>query len=120
MKKLMPMGYVVYEYHELSEEAKRKARWDEAEFIIDIAETLGDDSCYQKAFDKAEELRTPWFTQEILCEECQTELEAEIQGNMYLFEEDGDLVPLQFTVNDDNEVVKITYDAKFEVTIEDV
>lgn len=69
--------------------------------------------------DKAEEMRTPWFTADYVLEYCEKELIRDIKANKYLFNQDGDLLPVVYHTKD-NKIVKATirtYDKDEEIKI---
>lgn len=82
----------VYEFDELSEDAKRKAETTE---IISISNTDGmsyqgeNHSFIDKAWKRCEELRTPWFLSQYLWEYGKEQILAELR--CYWYTEDGNI-----------------------------
>jgi len=85
MKKVK-VTYKVYQFDELSEEAKLKATNAEIENIMEL-EYQDLTTNQKKAVDEAEEMLTPWFTAEYLWEYAGEEVEDLCRMNDYL--EDG-------------------------------
>jgi hypothetical protein len=81
----------VYKFDELSQEAKDRAINDMIRFEIEVTpyDELSDN--FKKAVDKAEEMRTPWFTGSYVYEYCLPEIIETIKANEYEFTEDGHL-----------------------------
>ena len=82
-----------YEFNELSEEAKNRAINDHIEFWCECRqydeENKGN---FERAVDKAEEMRTPWFVGEYIADYCMDEIIKEIELNEYLFDVNGKLL----------------------------
>jgi hypothetical protein len=79
----------IYEFSELSEEAKARAINDHINYWMEIYSDLDDDAPENlvKAVHKAEAMRTPWFTSSYIYVYCQDELLEEL--NMAEFYFDG-------------------------------
>jgi len=92
----------VYEFNELSEEAKKKARLDHANFLIEISSNYYDNEGNVKkdyegyfvveAIKRMERMKTPWFLAETLYFDYQKEIDEEIILNEYEFTEGGELI----------------------------
>lgn len=81
-------------YYQLSKEAKELAK---ASLINDIIqwteyEDLKTNSKLKKAFDKAEEMKTPWFLGEYILIYCDKQLNKELRRKHYNYREDGSLI----------------------------
>jgi hypothetical protein len=75
----------VFKFHELDGNAVLKARTDVLRFFLDLDyDTLT--PCFQKAIDKAEKMKTPWFAHEYIneCEECREIMQAMLEDYEYL------------------------------------
>ncbi len=108
MKLILPMNITAYEFDDLNEEAKRKVLVSQVEFWLETRKYKTKyKGNYERAVDKAEEMRTPWFTGEYVLEYCEKELIREIKANKYLFNEVGDFLPVMYHTKD-NKVVKTT------------
>ena len=102
-----------YEFHELDEETQNKVIYDHADFWMETRNIEeGEESNFAMAIQKAEEMRTPWFTPSYIVDYCKDEIIEEIAINQYLFDDDGELLPVRYHVNRDNEVFKTTYGPK--------
>lgn len=110
MKKINPLGIDGYEFNELSEEAQEKAITEHINFWMNVREYDGEcPGNYEKAIDKAENMQTPWFLGSYIWEYCKDEIIEEIEINNYLFDEDGELLPITNYVDNSNNVFKMTY-----------
>lgn len=80
----------VYNYNELTDDAKNKAMSDYISALVDIMpfESLSHDSNFYKAYEKAMEMKTPWFIGEYIHEYCKEEMERDLI-NEFEFLEDG-------------------------------
>lgn len=122
MKTILPLNITGYELKDLSKESIEKVLNEHISFWIDSRvynhENKGN---YEKAVDKAESMNTPWFLPEYIYDYCKDELILDIQINDYLFNKDGDLLPITYHINKDGNVNKITYsllrNTEIEVTI---
>jgi len=106
-----------YEIEELNEEAYNYAICEHARFLLEVI--IDEESHYYDAVEEAERLRTPWFTMEILLEKHEQDIVDEINANNYLFDEDGELLPLQYHTKG-NEIVKTLWKDKYNVKITEV
>lgn len=119
MKKINPIGIIGYEFNELNKNAKNKAIDDHIDFWMECREyDEKNKGNFEKATDKAESMGTPWFTGNYIFDYCEDEIIEEIETNKYLFDENGDLLPLTYYLNNNNEITKIMYNDKFEVQLE--
>jgi hypothetical protein len=92
----------VYKFDELSENGKKQARINHAEFLSDISSSFYDDEGnvkkeYKdyfviKTINEMEKMQTPWFFIDCLYWDYQKELDNEIRINDYEFTEGGILV----------------------------
>ena len=102
-----------YEFDDLNEEIQDKTISDHIDFWM---ETYAYDNKdippnLKKAYDKADEMLTPWFTGSYIYEYCKEEIIEEIKTNDYLFDEEGDMLPICYHTNK-NKIVKVTYGTK--------
>ena len=81
--------YKVFEFDELSEEARERAISDHIAFWLEIIPYEEATGNFKKAIDKAEKLRTPWFTGGYVYDYCKEEVIEEIKLNGYTFTADG-------------------------------
>ena len=81
----------VYEYDELTQEAKDTAIDNLIQFLLETSEPEDWSYNFKKAVDKAEEMQTPWFTGSYVYEYCLQELIDELKDNEYGFTEDGNI-----------------------------
>ena len=106
MKLIIPINILGYELEDLDEQAKQKVLGNHIQFWLETREYRKKyKGNYERAIDKAEEMRTPWFVHEYILEYCEKELIREIKSNKYLFNEHGDMLPIQYYTKD-NKVVK--------------
>ena len=79
--------YKVYEFDELKEEAQARAINDEINNTIEHCAYEDMTADQQRAVDKAEEMRTPWFAGSYMYEYALDEIKELCRG--YFFLEDG-------------------------------
>jgi hypothetical protein len=89
--KTITKKYKVYNFNELNEAAKEKAISDEIRFMVETISYEEADTNLKKAYDKAEEMLTPWFTESYIYEYCKDEIIETIKFNKYDFLKDGSL-----------------------------
>ena len=88
MKKITK-EYEVYSYDELLPVAKDKAVSDYIQFLMDVIPYEQLDGNLKKAVDKAEDMKTPWFTASYVWEYCKDEI---IEGcKQYEYLNDGSI-----------------------------
>lgn len=81
--------YTIYEYNELSKNSQEKAIYN---YIVELVSdvdfaTLKKNSNLYKAIKKAEDMRTPWFTNQYVWEYCQKSILKDLKKSEYY--EDG-------------------------------
>ena len=81
--------YTIYEYNELSKNSQEKAIYN---YIVELVSdvdfaTLKKNSNLYKAIKKAEDMRTPWFTNQYVWEYCQKSILENLKKGEYY--EDG-------------------------------
>lgn len=97
-----------YEFKDLSEEVQEKVIMDHANFWLEVRQyDEKNKGNFEKAIDKAEEMKTPWFTHEYIYKYCKDEIIEEIKANKYLFDKKGNILPVTYHV-ENNEIVKTT------------
>ena len=107
-----------YEFNDLSEEAKEKANNDTISFLLDTYDEELASGNMIKAVNKSEKMQTPWFAGEYVWEYCKEEIKEMLEINRYLFNDEGEILPIMYHMNKNNEVSKITYGKKeYEVQI---
>lgn len=77
----------VYQFSELSEQAKNKALIWFIEVLMQFE--WPEDSPYMPAAEKMEQMKTPWFLPETLFHDYRPQLVADIEANEYEFKADG-------------------------------
>lgn len=83
----------VYNYNELSDEAKQKSLNNLIDWKIEMfnmyygTDYISEENNIYKAYKKTVEMDTPWFFGSYIYEYCKEELEEEL--NMYEYFEDG-------------------------------
>lgn len=87
--------YKIYEFDELSEEAKERAISDHIEFEIEIYNPNNEFPSYiDEAVKEAERLQTPWFLGSIIYERNKEDIIEAIKANKYGFYGSGELIGL--------------------------
>ena len=82
-----------FEFADLRGKAKENAINSHVQFLIEIGAEE-----YQDSFEKSEKMQTPWFLPEILWEDHSSNIIDNIEANGYLFDLNGDLLPItQYT-----------------------
>lgn len=125
MKKILPLNIVGYEFDELRYNSQETAICDHVSFWMEGGREydIENKGNFERACDKAEELKTPWFTGSYVYDYCKDEIIEQIVINKYLFDEEGELIPLLYHVDVSGNVEKITYSVtktqKIEVQVED-
>jgi hypothetical protein len=94
-----------YEFDELSPELQDKAINDMIEFELDI---MDEDSPYYHCAKEMNEMKTPWFTGEKIYEEYKADIIETIKLN-YLFDNEGEILPLMTYTGKENEILKYTF-----------
>lgn len=109
MKTINPLGVKAYAFNELSKDAQHKALCDQCSFWInDKQYDEVNKGNFEKAIDAAERMKTPWFIGNYVVDYCKDELINEININEYLYDETGEMYPLNYYMNN-NQIQKITY-----------
>ena len=108
--KTITMLYPVraFEFSDLSDEAKEKAISERALFLLDLCNSgLLTEKEFKlhypdvvRAIEKAEEMRTPWFTASYVIEYCRDQLMEEITVNDLLFDVSGNQLPIRYYYKD--------------------
>lgn len=78
--------YNVYTFDELSNEAKECAVNDYIDFVLNV---IDEQHPYWPAAEKAEQMRTLWFTGSYIYEMYKDDIWEALQVNGYMFTEDG-------------------------------
>ena len=89
--KTITKTFDVFNYTELNQTAKNKAVIDQINFYIEYISYENMEEFMQKAVDKMEEMRTPWFLNEVLYFDHREEMENDILLNEYLYLENGEM-----------------------------
>jgi len=101
-----------YPYAELDEMAQEKAVNEHIDFLMETVSYEDAEEYHpnlKKAYDRAEEMQTPWFTGSYVNDFCKDDIIETMDLNDCLFDEEGDLLPLISHVNKDNKVWKRTW-----------
>jgi hypothetical protein len=94
-----------YEFDELSPELQDKAINDHIQFELEV---MGEDSPYWHCIEEMDKMKTPWFTSEKILEDHKETIIETIKLN-YLFDNEGEILPLTTYTGKNNEVVKYTF-----------
>jgi len=97
-----------YEFKDLSEQAKNKVFDEYITFWLEVTPYEEMNGNFKKAVDRANQLQTPWFTGSYVYDFCKDEIIEEIELNHYLFDKDGNLLPVTYHT-DKNKIVKTTF-----------
>ena len=97
-----------YEFIDLSEDIQNKVIDEQINFEIDL---MDEDSPYFYLLEQMEKMQTPWFLGQSIYEKHKKDLIENINTNGYLFDDEGDILPIQYHVNG-NKIVKMTYGKK--------
>lgn len=81
----------IYTFAELSKEAKEKAINDHIAFLLDTTTREDASNSFKEAIDKAESMRTPWFTARYVREYCLDEIIGNLETNGFEFDENGNV-----------------------------
>jgi len=100
-----------YEFADLSEDAQNKVLAEQVDFEIEIMGSIGKDSPYYKLAEKMDRMQTPWFLASEIYHNHKPDLIESIDINGYLFDENGDMLPINYHTKG-NEIVRITYGKK--------
>lgn len=94
----------IYEFNELTEDAKNRALNEEIKFLIEFTnfEELDSDMAIypnlKTAFEKCEKNRTPWFLGNFIFEYCGKYISETLQS-LYYFEKNGVVFGVKEDVN---------------------
>ena len=94
-----------YEFDELSPELQGKVIDDHIQFELEI---MHEDSPYYHCAVEMEKMKTPWFTGEKILEEYKEDIIETIKLN-YLFDNEGEILPLITYTGKNNEILKYTF-----------
>ena len=94
-----------YEFTDLSEDVKNKVLTDQVNFEIEI---MDENSPYCEIAEKMDKMKTPWFLAESIFHDCRASLIDTIEANEYLFDIDGEMLPLQYHYNE-NKLTKTVF-----------
>lgn len=106
MKKILPLNLKAYEFDDLNEQAKEKVICNHIDFMLEVISYEEGTDNYRRAIDKAEEMRTPWFTGGYVYDYCKDEIIEDIKANDYLFNEKGEILPITYVINNKGEVTQ--------------
>ncbi len=105
------------EFDDLNEEAQARVITDHIQFEIDI---MTDDSPYYNCVIKMDQMQTPWFLAQAIWDDYKDEIIENIKINNYLFDEDGNLLPIQYHHGKQSIIVKTLWRDKYECIIEQI
>ena len=97
-----------YEFKDLSESAQTKVLQEQVKFEVEI---MDEESPYFEIAEEMENLKTPWFLESEIFHKHKQELIETIEINNYLFDEEGEILPVSYHIKGDK-VVKTTYGYK--------
>lgn len=85
---------------DLNPETRDKVITEHAQFMMQVTEFENLSENFQKGIQKAENLKTPWFTTGYVLDYAKDEVIKNIEINNYLFDADGNLLPLTYHMRD--------------------
>jgi len=94
-----------FEFDELLPEIQDKVINDTIEFEIEV---MNEDSPYYDCAVEMEKMRTPWFLGEKIYEDYKDRIIETIKLN-WIFDEEGEILPLTTHTGKNNEVIKYTF-----------
>ena len=94
-----------YELKDLTGDVYNKVISDHINFEIEI---MNKDSYLYPCVGKMERMQTPWFLAEYIWDEHKNDIIETIEINDYLFDDDGELLPICYHTKG-NETVKTTF-----------
>ncbi|MFW6016175.1 MAG: hypothetical protein ACOCRK_07025 [bacterium] len=95
-----------YEFDDLSKEIQDKVISEHINFWMEVREyNKKNPGNFEKAIDKANEIKTPWFTGSYIYDYCKEEIIEEIKINNYLFNKKGEILPIKHYTKD-NKIIK--------------
>ena len=103
-----------YEFDELSEEAKNKVIEKFISYAIEdthVAMCNDEDHPLIYLVHEMEEMQTPWFLGQVVWEKESDFVMGMIKDNGYLFDEDGNIIPIRYHYKGD-ELVKTSFGDK--------
>ena len=108
MKKILKnLNIDAYEFEDLSPEAQERAIEDHINFWLEVVSYDEAEGNYKKALDEARSMQTPWFVGNYVYDYCKKDVINEIKINNYLFDVEGNLLPVTYHTKG-NKVVKTT------------
>jgi len=87
--KEITVTYKTYTFDELSDEAKERAISDEINVILETIPYNAMKGAFKKAVDKAEKMKTPWFTNGYVYDYCKDQIITLLKADNYKFLENG-------------------------------
>ena len=97
-----------YEFTDLDNDSQSKVLDEQINFEIDI---MNEDSIYYYLVEEMEKMHTPWFLGSEIYHKHKSDLIENININGYLFDEEGEILPIQYHMKG-NKIVKMTYGRK--------
>lgn len=79
--RIVTINHKVFKFDELPEKLQEKIVFDYINFMLEVVEEP--EGNFKKAIDKAEELRTPWFTASYVYDYCKDGILADLRDNEY-------------------------------------
>ena len=95
-----------YEFKDLSEEAQNYVLSEQVNFEIEI---MDENSPYYEDALKMEKMQTPWFLNETIFFDHKDSLIETIEANNYLFDEEGEILPILYFIGEKQQITKITF-----------
>jgi len=98
-----------YEFDDLTDDVKGIVINDAINFEIEV---MSEDSPYYDCALKMEQMRTPWFLGSYIYENRKEDIIETLKINEYLFDDEGEILPVLTHVGKNNEVIKHTFGKK--------
>lgn len=102
-----------YEFKDLGEDAMRNVINWYINTDIEIMNGMDkpEEHPFYEAVEESDKMQTPWFLGEIIWEKFEREILESIAINEYLFDEEGEVLPITYHVNGGH-VIKTTFKNK--------
>ncbi len=107
-----------FEFKDLTPEIQEKVIHEQIDFEIEIIQNEND--FYYSYAMEMEKMQTPWFLHEYIYEKDKAGIIEILEINDYLFDEDGNIIPLVHYVGKHILSGKVQYKQKYFCTIEEM
>lgn len=105
-----------FEFKDLSEEAQEIVLQEQINFEIMLLNDMQEKHDFFYIAKEMKRMQTPWFLASEIYDKHKDDLIESIEANGYLFDEDGDLLPIVYHMKE-NKVVRTVFNNRYEVEI---